>query len=130
MDRQEKTVYRIPPIWLLNNTVFYKVSHHLSQNGTPAGKGVEMMTHPELAAMATLDLKKIMSGWRNTMPNDFLGAGLLSKASGRLFFLGDCKAILKNIETKRVSVRTSDGDATSKANAKFDNKLFIEFEVS
>ncbi len=65
--------------------MFYKVGHHLSQNGTAKGKGIDMMTSTDLAAMATLDFKKINDGWLNTMPNDLLGAELIRKTKGNFF---------------------------------------------
>ncbi len=54
---------------LLNRTVFYKVAHHLSHNGTAQRLGLEMMRAPDLAAMATLDYSVISNGWTTTMPN-------------------------------------------------------------
>ncbi|HLG39693.1 MAG TPA: hypothetical protein VI461_08490, partial [Chitinophagaceae bacterium] len=55
--------------YFLRKTVFYKVGHHLSQNGTAKTKGLEMMSSGELTAMATLDFRKINDVWLNTMPN-------------------------------------------------------------
>ena len=116
--------------YFLNKTVFYKVGHHLSQNGTAKGRGIEMMTSTEMAAMVTLDFKKIQPGWLNTMPNDFLGAELIRKSKGNVFFVGDRKKILPNIKTKRVNIKKTDEIALNNANKKFDNKFFIDYEVS
>jgi len=52
---------------LLGRTVFYKVGHHLSYNGTALEKGILMMKDPSLAAMATLDRHRIAKGWTSTM---------------------------------------------------------------
>lgn len=118
--------------YFLNKTVFYKVGHHLSQNGTAKAKGIEMMTSPNLVAMATLDFKKIMSGWLNTMPNDILGAELIRKTEGKLFFVGDRKNILFNIKTSRVSVKKAHEDTLNSLNKPFDEidgKPYIEYEI-
>ena len=68
---------------LLNNTVFYKVAHHLSHNGTAQSQGLEMMTHKELTAMATLNYDVISSGWKSTMPNRAILKELLERTQGR-----------------------------------------------
>ncbi len=115
--------------YLLNKTVFYKVSHHLSQNGTASRRGFGMMTSGDLTAMATLDFKKILSGWRNTMPNDFLGAGLIEKTKGKLYFAGDRSTILPAIQTDRVSVRQSYLTKLNTLNKKFDGKLFVDCSI-
>ncbi len=115
--------------YFLNKTVFYKVGHHLSQNGTAKGKGIDMMTSTDLAAMATLDFKKINDGWLNTMPNDLLGAELIRKTKGKLFFVGDRKKILPTIKTPRVSVKKTHETALNNANKPFDGKDFIEYVV-
>lgn len=72
---------------LLNRTVFYKVAHHLSHNGTAKKLGMEMMTSPELTAMATLDYDVISSKWLTTMPNQGLIQDLVRSTSGRLIVM-------------------------------------------
>ena len=116
--------------YFLNNTVFYKVGHHLSQNGTAKGKGVAMMNSDSLAAMVTLDFKKIQTGWLNTMPNDLLGAELIRKTKGKLFFVGDRNQILPNIKTNRVTIRKDDEDNLNKLNEPFDGEFFIDYTVN
>jgi len=74
---------------LLSRTVFYKVAHHLSHNGSARRLGVEMMTSPELVAMATLDYNVISPGWTNTMPNRDLITDLLVRTKGRLIIMND-----------------------------------------
>nr|WP_299384781.1 MBL fold metallo-hydrolase [Allomuricauda sp.] len=69
---------------LLNRTVFYKVAHHLSHNGTARELGMDLMTNKDLVAMATLDYDVISPTWKNTMPNRALLNDLLKKTSGRL----------------------------------------------
>lgn len=69
---------------LLNRTVFYKVAHHLSHNGTAKEKGLEMMNSPELVSMATLNFDVISKGWKSTMPNRAILKELLERTRGRL----------------------------------------------
>lgn len=74
---------------LLNRTIFYKVAHHMSHNGTAQRQGLDMMTNPKLTAMATLDYDVISKGWKNTMPNKFILDDLLLKTKGRLIFTNE-----------------------------------------
>lgn len=116
--------------YVLKNTIFYKVSHHLSHNGTPSSQALLQMTHQDLQAMVTLDFSKIMSGWKNTMPNDFIGAELIKRTQGRIYFSGNSDVILKNISTDRVTVRASHVAKSKELNAKFDNSNSIDIEIS
>ncbi len=116
--------------YILNNTVFYKVGHHMSQNGTVKLKGIDMMKHDDLSAMVTLDFKKINKVWLNTMPNDLIGAELIRKTKGKVLFVGDCDKILKNIKTNRVSISQNNETILKSVNDKFKNQFFIEHEIT
>lgn len=72
---------------LLNRTVFYKVAHHLSHNGTARRKGLDHMIDKNLTAMATLDYGVISASWTGTMPNQGLLDDLLTKTKGRLMVM-------------------------------------------
>src|SRR5690606_31684480 len=74
---------------LLNRTVFYKVGHHLSYNGTALEKGILMMESEELAAMATLDRRRIAEKWKSTMPNKYLLQELIRRCHGRVFVMDE-----------------------------------------
>jgi len=76
---------------LLNRTVFYKVAHHLSHNGTAQRLGLEMMNHKDLTAMATLDYNVINDGWTTTMPNRAIIQELLNRTKGRLMIMNEDK---------------------------------------
>lgn len=115
--------------YLLSKTVFYKVGHHLSQNGTAKIKGVELMPNKNLTAMATLDFSKILSGWLNTMPNDLLGAELLRRTEGRLFFTGDRQSIVKNIQTDRVAISQAHLNTLEQLNKPFDQKPYVQVVI-
>lgn len=84
---------------LLNRTVFYKVAHHLSHNGTAKRLGLEMMTSKDLVAMATLDYKIISEGWTSTMPNVEIMKELVKKTKGRLLVMNE-EGLLADRKTK------------------------------
>ncbi len=115
--------------YLLEKTIFYKVGHHLSHNGTATHLGLDLMTSDELTAMATLDFKKINDGWLNTMPNDLLSAELIKKCKGKLFVNGDHLKILANMKTDRVTIKKTNETAMKKLNEKFKNDIFLECEI-
>lgn len=116
--------------YLLNNTVFYKVGHHVSQNGTAKAKGIEMMTSTDLTVMATLDFRKINDGWLNTMPNDLLAAELIKKSEGKLYFTGERNKIMPNVKTDRVTIKKTHEATLSKLNKPFDGEFYIECEIT
>jgi hypothetical protein len=70
---------------LLERTVFYKVGHHLSHNGTASKSGLDQMESTELVAFASLDYKNINSGWKSTMPAPGVLKELVRRAKGRIF---------------------------------------------
>ncbi len=122
---------------LLNRTVFYKVAHHLSHNGTAKKLGLEMMTHKELAAMATLDYAIISDGWKSTMPNREIVRELLKKTKGRLIIMNEDdlfydfheKVRLSSvIGTTRRDEMTSTERSLFESNFKRDN-LFLEYRI-
>lgn len=115
--------------YLLEKTIFYKVGHHLSHNGTATHLGLDLMTGDELTAMATLDFKKINDGWLNTMPNDLLSAELIRKCKGKLFVNGDCLKILSNMKTDRVTIKKTNETTMKKLNEKFKAEIFLECEI-
>jgi len=97
---------------LLNRTVFYKISHHLSFNGTPTKLGIDMMESNELAAMATLDRKRISSKWKGTMPNKMLLQDLMRRCQGKVFIMTEFE--IRNAPSKMT-------DFTS-----FEKGLYVE----
>ncbi len=83
----ETKVEKLTTEKLLNQVVFYKVAHHLSHHGTARSVGLDMMTHPDLVAMATLDYNVIPPGWKSTMPNVGIIKDLLKKTKGRTIIM-------------------------------------------
>jgi hypothetical protein len=74
---------------LLSRTVFYKVGHHLSYNGTALEKGIKMMPENGMASMVTLDRKRISSKWKSTMPNTELLKELIKRTDGKVFIMDE-----------------------------------------
>lgn len=122
---------------LLNRTVFYKVAHHLSHNGTAKRLGLDMMTHKDLVAMATLDYSVISSGWKSTMPNRLIVKQLLEQSKGRLivmnekdlyFDLDDSVPLSKKVKEYRKSMSDTERSAFESA-LDLSNEHYIEFVV-
>ena len=121
---------------LLNHTVFYKVAHHLSHNGTAQSIGLEMMEHPDLVAMATLNYDIISNGWKSTMPNRAIMKDLLTRTKGRtivqntkdLFFdLENEIPLADKIEEYRNQLTDAELDAFKSSLT--DNKKFVELKM-
>ncbi|SDM21104.1 hypothetical protein SAMN04488514_10686 [Kriegella aquimaris] len=121
---------------LLNRTVFYKVAHHLSHNGTAKEKGLEMMTSSDLVAMATLDFEAISSNWKSTMPNRGILKDLINKTKGRLIIMNekdlfydfDEKVTLKDkIESERLRLNEKQQKAFKKSFK--ETKLYKQYTV-
>ena len=74
---------------LLNRTVFYKVSHHMSYNGTPTEQGIKMMNSEDLVAFATLDRNRIAAKWKSTMPNKLLLEELITRCQGKMIIMNE-----------------------------------------
>lgn len=121
---------------LLSRVVFYKVAHHLSHNGTARRLGLEMMDHPDLIAMATLNYDVISSGWKNTMPNREILKTLLEKTKGRfliqntddLYFDLDDKIPLKNKIKEYQQLMYTD-ERKEYNNSIIENKKYIEIAI-
>ena len=108
---------------LLNRTVFYKVAHHLSHNGTAQRLGFERMNSEHLAAMATLDYDFINSGWTSTMPNRGLIKQLLTNTKGRLMIMNENKLFYDFHE--KVPLKEKIQEARSRMTAR-ERKAFNE----
>lgn len=89
---------------LLKNTVFYKVGHHLSYNGTALEKGISMMPDKGMAAMVTLDRTRISSKWKTTMPNKPLLQDLIKRCDGKVFIMNEQE--IANAPSKYLNPRT------------------------
>ncbi len=102
---------------LLQNTVFYKVGHHGSHNGTASKSGLEKMKAEDMVAMMPLVQKKVPTAWGGA--KNFPAAGLydklITKTQGRV-------------------IRTDEGPATKDTAVKLRSKLKAkqkkEFESS
>ncbi len=115
--------------YIIKNTVFYKVGHHLSHNGTPQPKGLDLMNNPLLTAFVPLDMDIISNNWKNTMPSDLLGASLIEKTKGKVYFSGNRQKIINNIKTNRVTINKRHITQIDKINRAFDDKPFVEVEI-
>lgn len=69
---------------LLARTVFYKVGHHGSHNGTLMQGGLEAMSSPDLVAAITVDQQFANTSKDWDMPQSTLYQALLEKTCGRV----------------------------------------------
>jgi len=114
---------------LLNRTRFYKVGHHLSYNGTALEKGVMMMEDPSLAAMATLDRRRIAKGWKSTMPNTPLMRELIRRCQGRLFIMDEFEiknAPSKTLDPTRLGKKVFDRENFPNS----DKPIYLQYTVT
>lgn len=113
---------------LLNRTVFYKVAHHLSHNGTARRLGLEMMNHPELVAMATLDYDVISDGWTSTIPNVGLIEELVNRTRGRLMVMNESGLLAnrKTMETLTHRIERGKSALNKDQRTDFEKKLKVE----
>ncbi|QDT99963.1 ComEC/Rec2 family competence protein [Gimesia aquarii] len=122
---------------LLNRVIFYKVAHHLSHNGTAQSIGLEMMNHPDLVAMATLNYDVISSGWKSTMPNRAILKALLERTNGRtivqntdnLFFDLENEIPLTD-KIKEYQRRMSTDERNKYTNSIIDDDKFVEISIN
>ncbi len=111
---------------LLPRVVLYKVGHHASHNATLDKQGLELMTHPALAAFIPLveaDARRQPGGgW--AMPFPALLARLLSRTQGRVM-RGDCTAG-RDLDGRPT---TTDADFLSRAVDSPDG-LYVEYALA
>jgi hypothetical protein len=71
---------------LLKNTVFYKVGHHSSHNGTASVSGLELMTNNNLVAFIPLVQDKVPAAWggAKNFPAAKLYPKIIAAAKGRV----------------------------------------------
>jgi hypothetical protein len=112
---------------ILNRTIFYKVAHHLSHNGTAKEKGLRMMKSEKLISMASLDYKIISSNWKSTMPNRGILKDLISQTKGRLIIMNeeDLFYDFKNQEPLKDKIEKARSNLSNKEKEEFDNNYEV-----
>ncbi|GAB3912591.1 MBL fold metallo-hydrolase [Mucilaginibacter boryungensis] len=96
---------------LLKRTVFYKVGHHLSHNGTASRSGLDLMESPELMSVATLDYGHINTIWKNTMPSPGVLGTLISKTKGRVFRIDEALIQTTEAVAERAKFTNAENEA-------------------
>lgn len=123
---------------LLRRTVFYKIAHHMSHNGTAQRLGLNMMEHKDLAAMATLNYDAIAPAWKNTMPNREMLQELLQKTKGRVMISKDEDLFydFKNKEPLVGKIKDAQKKMSAKEAKEFKeafkrekNNLYVEYTI-
>jgi beta-lactamase superfamily II metal-dependent hydrolase len=121
---------------LLNRVVFYKVAHHLSHHGTARSIGLEMMTSPDLVAMATLDYNVIPPGWKSTMPNAGIIKDLLERTKGRTMIMNTDGLVFDRKQNKPLEAkikqfrkRMSDDERSEFKQNFEETELYISYSI-
>lgn len=114
---------------LLGNTIFYKVGHHGSHNGTASKSGLDQMNHKDLVAMMPLIQAKIPDGWggSDNFPAKALYTKLIEKTKGRLIRTDEGLAKDERAEKLRDELSASDKADFKKSFKK--GSRYVEFEV-
>lgn len=123
---------------LLRRTVFYKVAHHMSHNGTAQKLGLNMMEHKDLVAMATLDYDVIAPKWKNTMPNREMLQELLGKTKGRVMIMKDTdlfydfhekEPLVEKLKEAQKKMSNKEETDFKKSYKREKNNLYVEYTV-
>jgi len=114
---------------LLRNTVFYKVGHHGSHNGTASKSGLDVMNNKDLVAMMPLIQAKVPKEWggANNFPAKALYNVLIDKTKGRL--IRTDQGLVKAVRAKNLRNGLSAGDKKELNNSFKTGDCFTEFEV-
>jgi hypothetical protein len=77
---------------LLSRTVFYKTGHHGSHNATLRQQGLELMNHPDLAAVIPVEVEAVERLGYGEMPLTSLLEELEQRCEGRVIQLDEVKS--------------------------------------
>jgi hypothetical protein len=114
---------------LLEATVFYKIGHHCSKNGTASFSGLENMNSPDLVGFIPLVKAKVPSAWHpEGFPAPPLYRQLITKTNGRLVRTDE--GVVK--DSRAAKLRS---ELTSKERRKFESAyrqgpFYQEFTIS
>ncbi len=112
---------------LLERTVFYKVGHHSSHNGTASKSGLDLMNSEELVAFLPLDYERIKPVWKNTMPGKGLYEELIKRTKGRLFRID--QGLVNENGAMEERDKLSNAEQNSFENAYNISDHYIEFKM-
>lgn len=115
---------------LLRNTVFYKVGHHGSHNGTASKSGLDRMPDKGVVAYMPLIKAKVPVVWdRNgdNFPFQPLYKKLIEKTSGAV--LRTDEGAIKDVRAKELREQNLTTEMQNRLNKASVNPLFLEWEV-
>jgi len=139
VDWQDKAGLDLKTNDLLNRVVFYKVAHHLSHNGTAKAQGLELMSSPNLCAMASLDYEFISKTWTSTMPSRAILKELLQRTKGRVVVMNADKIhydldgqipLMDKIEEYRGRMTEPEREAFHEALDTTSSEHYIEYTIT
>lgn len=115
---------------LLKKTVFYKVGHHGSHNGTASKSGLDKMGNSTpLVAMMPLVQDKVPSQWGGSknFPAKALYTELIKKTNGAIIRTDE--GVIKDPRAKELREKNLSAATLKKLNAASKNKLYQEWTV-
>jgi beta-lactamase superfamily II metal-dependent hydrolase len=114
---------------LLNNTVFYKVGHHGSHNGTASVSGLDFVSHPDLVAIMPLVQDKVPEGWggADNFPAKGLYKVITDKTKGRTIRTDE--GIIKSARAKNLRGALSATKLKAFTQAFRDGGFYKEFTI-
>lgn len=114
---------------LLHNTVFYKVGHHGSHNGTASVSGLDKMVDKKLVAMMPLVQDKVPEGWGGAanFPARALYDVLIEKAKGRIIRTDEGVITEPKAKEKRNQLSTADKSEFEKSFRQ--GSCFMEYTI-
>ncbi|MGZ8542183.1 MAG: hypothetical protein ACXWV6_16140, partial [Chitinophagaceae bacterium] len=115
---------------LLKNTVFYKVGHHGSHNGTASKSGLDRMPDKGMVAYMPLIKAKVPFVWDRTgdnFPDPPLYRKLIEKTSGAI--LRTDEGVIKDAKAKELREQNLTAEMRSRLNKASANPLYHEWEV-
>lgn len=113
---------------LLRDTVFYKIGHHCSKNGTASVSGLDLMNHPELVGIIPLIKKKVPKAWKPAgFPARPLYKKLIEHTKGRLIRLDE--GVITDARAEKLRNELSAGDRKKFQKAYRKGSCWQEFTI-
>ena len=114
---------------LLKNTVFYKVGHHGSHNGTASKSGLDLVNSKSLVAMMPLVQSKVPKGWggAENFPAKGLYNVLIEKTRGRLIRTDE--GIITHSKARSLRSQLSESDRRGFEKSFKKGSCFVEYTI-
>lgn len=114
---------------LLKNTIFYKVGHHGSHNGTASKSGLQLINNNRLVAFMPLVQDKVPVKWggADNFPAKSLNKVLINKTKGRLIRTDE--GLVTDTQAKKLRANLSTGEKKDLQNNFKEGPCYYEYTV-